>query len=554
MSTPLKQQLLQQLNQLETERSSFEPHWRELSDFTRPRSTRFTASEVNRGDRRNSKIIDPTASLASSVLSSGMMSGITSPARPWFRLATPDPDLMDYGPVKLWLETTEQRMNEVFNRSNLYQSLPLMYGDLGTFGTAAMAVVEDSQRIIRTVHFPLGSYYIANSPSLSVDVCYRKFTMTVRQLVMEFGIDSVSDTVKSMWNSSQYSQWVEVVHAVYPNLERQTGKLEAKHKPFKSVYLEVAGDHEKVLRESGYDEFPIMAPRWEVNGEDVYGSSCPGMLALGGTKALQLMQKRKAQMIDKLTNPPLQVPASLKNQRVNTIPGGINYLDEANPTNKIQTIFDVQPVALKALLEDVQDTRQLIDTAYFVDLFRMMQMVNTRSMPIEAVVEMREEKLLQLGPVLQRLDSELLDKLINRTFSILVNKNLLPVAPDEMQGMDLKVEYISVMAQAQKAIGVGSIERFAGFVGNLARVKPEALDKLNADDAIDNYASAIGVSPTIVATNEQVQAIRQQRQAQQQQMAQMQMAQSAIDGAKTLSDTNLDNDSALSAMTGGGAQ
>lgn len=155
MSTPLKQQLLQQLNQLETERSSFEPHWRELSDFTRPRSTRFTASDVNRGDRRNSKIIDPTASLASSVLSSGMMSGITSPARPWFRLATPDPDLMDYGPVKLWLETTEQRMNEVFNRSNLYQSLPLMYGDLGTFGTAAMAVVEDSQRIIRTVHFPL---------------------------------------------------------------------------------------------------------------------------------------------------------------------------------------------------------------------------------------------------------------------------------------------------------------------------------------------------------------------------------------------------------------
>ncbi|MFN7049764.1 portal protein, partial [Proteus mirabilis] len=293
---------------------------------------------------------------------------------------------------------------------------------------------------------------------------------------------------------------------------------------------------------------------WEVNGEDVYGSSCPGMLALGGTKALQLMQKRKAQMIDKLTNPPLQVPASLKNQRVNTIPGGINYLDEANPTNKIQTIFDVQPVALKALLEDVQDTRQLIDTAYFVDLFRMMQMVNTRSMPIEAVVEMREEKLLQLGPVLQRLDSELLDKLINRTFSILVNKNLLPIAPDEMQGMDLKVEYISVMAQAQKAIGVGSIERFAGFVGNLAKVKPEALDKLNADDAIDNYASAIGVSPTIVATNEQVQAIRQQRQAQQQQMAQMQMAQSAIDGAKTLSDTNLDNDSALSAMAGGGAQ
>ena len=224
MSDSLKQQLNKQLSQLKAERLSFEPHWRELSDFTRPRSTRFTASEVNRGDRRNSKIIDPAAVMAARTLSSGMMSGITSPARPWFRLATPDRDLMDYGPVKLWLETVEQRMNEVFNRSNLYQSLPLMYEDLGTFATGAMAVVADPQRVIRTVPFPTGSFYIANSADLSVDTAVREFSMTVRQVVTEFGMDTVSDTVKSQWNSGQYGQWVNVVHAVYPNLDRQTGK------------------------------------------------------------------------------------------------------------------------------------------------------------------------------------------------------------------------------------------------------------------------------------------------------------------------------------------
>ncbi|HGN0091172.1 TPA: portal protein [Morganella morganii] len=552
MSDSLKQQLNKQLSQLKAERLSFEPHWRELSDFTRPRSTRFTASEVNRGDRRNSKIIDPAAVMAARTLSSGMMSGITSPARPWFRLATPDRDLMDYGPVKLWLETVEQRMNEVFNRSNLYQSLPLMYEDLGTFATGAMAVVADPQRVIRTVPFPTGSFYIANGADLSVDTAVREFSMTVRQVITEFGTDAVSDTVKSQWNSGQYGQWVNVVHAVYPNLDRQTGKLEAKHKAYKSVYYEANSTDDKLLRESGYDEFPIMAPRWEVNGEDVYGSSCPGMVALGSVKALQLLQRRKAQMIDKITNPPLQAPASIKSQRISTIPGGINYLPMADVNNQIKPLFQIPANGTNGLLEDIQDTRQIIDHAYFVDLFRMMQTVNTRSMPVEAVAEMREEKLLMLGPVLQRLDSELLDKLINRTFSVMAENNLLPVPPDEMQGMHLKVEYISVMAQAQKAIGVSSIERFIGFTSGIGQFSPDALDKINVDETIDAYAASIGVPPSVVATNEQVAQIRENR-AQQQAMAQqMQMAQAAVGGAQALGNTPMDDNSALAALAGGG--
>lgn len=552
MSDSLKQQLNKQLSQLKAERLSFEPHWRELSDFTRPRSTRFTASEVNRGDRRNSKIIDPAAVMAARTLSSGMMSGITSPARPWFRLATPDRDLMDYGPVKLWLETVEQRMNEVFNRSNLYQSLPLMYEDLGTFATGAMAVVADPQRVIRTVPFPTGSFYIANGADLSVDTAVREFSMTVRQVITEFGMDAVSDTVKSQWNSGQYGQWVNVVHAVYPNLDRQTGKLEAKHKAYKSVYYEANSTDDKLLRESGYDEFPIMAPRWEVNGEDVYGSSCPGMVALGSVKSLQLLQRRKAQMIDKITNPPLQAPASIKSQRISTIPGGINYLPMADVNNQIKPLFQIPANGTNGLLEDIQDTRQIINHAYFVDLFRMMQTVNTRSMPVEAVAEMREEKLLMLGPVLQRLDSELLDKLINRTFSVMAENNLLPVPPDEMQGMQLKVEYISVMAQAQKAIGVSSIERFIGFTSGIGQFKQEALDKINVDETIDAYAASIGVPPSVVATNEQVAQIRENR-AQQQAMAQqMQMAQVAVGGAQALGNTPMDDNSALAALAGGG--
>jgi len=545
----LKEQLTKQLGMLEQERTTFEPHWRELSDFIIPRGSRFLTSEANRGDRRNNKIVDPTATMANRTLSSGMMSGITSPARPWFKLATPDPEMMDYGPVKLWLETVQNRMNDMFNKSNLYQSLPIIYSSLGTFGTGALAVLEDDEDVIRTMPFPVGSYYIANSPRLSVDTCFRKFSMTVRQLVREFGLNSVSSSTKSAFENGTYEKWVDVVHAVYPNMNRETGKMNAKNKAFRSVYFEVGGDNDKVLRESGYDEFPVMAPRWEVNGEDVYGSSCPGMIALGQVKALQLEQRRKAQQIDKQTNPPMIGPTSLKTQRVSLLPGDITYVDQVTGVEGLRPAYMVNP-NLGDLLGDIQDTRQLINSAYFVDLFMMLQNVNTRSMPVEAVIEMKEEKLLMLGPVLERLNDEFLDPLIDRAFSMMARKNMLPPPPDVMQGMPLRIEYISVMAQAQKAIGLSSLERFVGFVGNLASAKPEALDKLDVDQAIDNYAVMSGVSPTVVVPQEQAQQTRNDRAQQQQQAMALQTGMAAVQGAKTLSEAKTDDPNLLTALAG----
>lgn len=544
----LKEQLQKQQAQLTNDRSSFDPHWRELSDFINPRGSRFLVTDVNRDDRRNTKIVDPTATLAARTLSSGMMSGITSPARPWFKLATPDPDMMDYGPVKLWLEVVQRRMNEVFNKSNIYQSLPLLYASLGNYSTGAMAVLDDDSDVIRTMMFPIGSYYMANSARGSVDTCFRKFSMTVRQLVMEFGLNNVSTSVESLWAAGSYESWIEVIHAVYPNIDRDTAKLNSKNKPVKSVYYEVGGDSDKVLRESGFDEFPIMAPRWEVNGEDVYGSSCPGMIALGQVKALQLEQKRKSQLIDKATNPPMVGPSSLRNQRVSLLPGDITYIDQVTGQDGFKPAYLVNPNTAD-LLADIQDTRQIINSAYFVDLFMMLQNINTRSMPVEAVIEMKEEKLLMLGPVLERLNDECLNPLIDRTFSIMARKNLLPPPPDVLQGMPLRIEYISVMAQAQKSIGLSSLSSTVGFIGQLAQAKPEALDKLNVDQAIDAFAEMSGVSPTVIVPQEQVEQVREQRAQQQQQQQMVAMGMAAAQGAKTLSEAQTADPSVLTALS-----
>ena len=118
-------------NQLDSERSSFISHWRDISDYILPRRSRFSITEANRGEKKNQKIIDSTATLAARTLRSGMMAGITSPARPWFRLTTPDPDLAEFGAVKKWLDDVQRIMATSYLKSNLYNILPVMYGDLG---------------------------------------------------------------------------------------------------------------------------------------------------------------------------------------------------------------------------------------------------------------------------------------------------------------------------------------------------------------------------------------------------------------------------------------
>jgi len=529
-----KQFLEKQLSQLVTARSSYDSHWKELSDFILPNCGRFLTTDAGR-NKRNTKVVDPTGGLASRTLESGMLSGITSPTRPWFSLNTPNKQLMDSWPVKMWLSQVVELMNDVMNKSNWYQSLTVLYRYLGTFATGAISILEDDEDVIRTHVLPIGSYYISNSDRLQVDTVFRKFSMTCRQLVAKFGLENVSDSVKSAWDTGAYETWFEVVHAVLPNTNRDTGKLNSKNKRYSSVYYQPGGSGDKLLSESGFDEMPILVPRWDINGEDAYGSSCPGILALGGVKALQLQQKRKDQAIDKLVNPPMMAPSSMKNERLSLLPGDVSYVNGAGDMGGFKPVYEINP-RISELLESIQDGRQLTNECYFVPLFNMFSNINTRSMPIEAVNEMRDEKMLQIGPVLDRLNDELLDPAIDRIFNIMNRRGMLPPPPEELQGQPLRVEYTSVMAQAQKAVGIGSIERFVGFIGNMTAAGfQQAADKLDVDQAIDEYGDMLGVPTTITKSDEQVQAEREQR-AQQQQAAQsLQIGTGAADIAKTLS-------------------
>ena len=530
MTDNLKTRCAHRWESLKRERKSWVSHWQEISEVLTPRTGRFLATDNNRGDKRHRAILDNTGTRALRTLAGGMMAGMTSPARPWFRLTTMNPELDESYEVKKWLGDVTGIMQLIFNKSNVYRALHTAYEELGAYGTSATIILDDPENVIHCMPLTIGEYAIATDGRGRVNTLYREFRMTVSQLVQEFGYENCSGAVQAMFDQRQFDEWVTVVNAIEPRNMRDPEKLDAKNMPYMSVYFEPASEDGKILRESGFRTFPCLCGRWGVSGGDIYGTS-PGMEALGDLNQLQQEQMRKAQAIDYQSNPPVLVPADLKDDESAIVPGGTVFVDSASQAQMVRSAFDV-PLNLNFLLQDIQDVRGRINEAFYKDIFMMLTEQGGDRMTATEVAERHEEKMLMLGPVLDRLNSEMLDPLISLVFDRLVEYDMLPPLPEELQGVELNVDFISILAQSQKAVTTNAIDRFTNTLGVVAGIKPEVLDKFNADRWADLYADSLGIDAQLIVPAKTVEMIRQQRAEAQQQQAQMEQAQAMAATAK----------------------
>ncbi len=506
MSEGTKQRLVRRRAELVRERASWVPHWRELGDFFYPRRGRFLASNVNKGQKKNSNIINNTAIVARRTLAAGMMSAITSPARPWFKLAAADKDLNDFGPVRVWIEEVERAMRGMFNQSNFYDLLPPYYAELGVFGTAAMMQLDDFSETTRFYGSTVGEYYLATSARGNVNAFYRDVPMTVAHMVESFGLDAVSPSVRNLWDKGNAHAWVEVVHAIEPNFAGDEGASDSANMPFMSAYWEKAdGSENGFLKRGGFRRFPVYATRWEVTPPDVYGAS-PGMDALGDAKALQTEEKQKAKAIVKMADPPMKGPTSLRRKYASVLPGDITYVDESQ--GAFTPSYQVDP-RISELMVDIREVETRINRAMYVDLFLLLATSDRRDITAEEVARKHEERLLQLGPVVQRATNAMLAPLIDNSFATMAEAGLLPPPPPELEGTELEIEFVSLIAQAQQVVGISAIERTAGFVGGLAGAYPQALDKFNVEQSIEEFASAAGAPATLIVPASEIEANRQ---------------------------------------------
>jgi hypothetical protein len=553
-----RQQMHARIEGMRSTRLTWWAHWARLAEVYLPRRYKWfvTPNQWNRGTQINTSIVDETGVLAARTLSAGMMSGLTSPTKPWFKLGFHDLQFVDYGPAKEWLAECERRIARVLAESNFYQALGVLYHDNGVFGSATMLIYEDHEDVIRCYNPCLGEFFIDVSDRLAVDVFAREFTLNLSQLVKQFGMPAVSASSRQgyMSGGSNLTREVVVQHIIEPNTcmydgEKPLGWLVPKKFKWREVYWEQNAQGGALLRASGYNDQIHIAARWDVVSNDAYGRS-PGMDGMPAVNQLQVQQRRKGEAIDKIVRPPMKATPSMRNEPASILPGAITYVNDLGKEG-FAPVYQVNP-NLADMREDISEVQNRVKSVFFVDLFMMISQLDTVRTATE-IDARREEKLIQLGPVIERFENEVLDPVIDRVFAIMARRGLLPPAPQEIQGQALNVQYVSMLAEAQRAASTAAIERLLALVGNIAGINPDTLDKVDFDEAVDYYADALSVQPTIIRSTQATLQVRQVRQQQQQQQQAQQEAMAATQAAATLSKTDVGGGmNALAAMTGGG--
>lgn len=487
----LHKALCAKISTLETIRQPYFLFWRDLADYYLPRRYIWLENAATRvRSMTNPKVLDSTGTIAARVLASGMMNGITSPARPWFSLRiSGQDDTLANNPVRVWLDEVTRRMALVLAESNFYNAMAVMYLDLVVFGTASMLIYEDFDSVIRCYNPALGEFYLAQDDRLAVNTFARRFDYTVEQLVSRWGEENVSPTTLRLWKKggAEAQQTRKVVHLLEPNNDGK-GKV-SKRFPYRETYWEADAPNGRVLAQRGFNEMPGLFVRWELAGNDSYGS-CPAMESLGDVKQLQQETLRKAQGIDKVVNPPIVADIQLQHKPMATIPGGLTFIAGAANIGA-KPLYQIAP-PLGEMTADIRDIQGRIRETFHNPLFQMISQLETVRSATE-IDARREEKLVLLGPVLERFENEALDPTIKRVYAIMQRAGLLPESPPEMEDADIEIQYVSILSSAQRAIGVVPTERWVQFIGNLAAVKPEILNIPNWEELVRNYGRDLGV-------------------------------------------------------------
>lgn len=497
--------------------NSIKADLQEQADYFSPNSVRFIARNVNKPRVRSKKILDSTTLIAVRNFAAGMMTGATSPTRRWFKTAVMNKDISNNWYVKNWCAKQAELSRKILYASNFYQLLPEVYDQLAVFLFSCLSMESDYETVVNFKCLPIGSYFYSKDHRGIINTIYRNYMESARNLINEFGKENCSDAVVEAAEKRPNAMF-EIVHAVEPNMEYINGSPIASQKKFISIYYEVNSD-EKFLRKSGFSRFPYVVFEASCNGEDNYPSKGLGAYALPDAKQLMAMVKEYAKAVKKMVTPAYKGPASLKNKDLSDLPGHYNETDENG--NGLTPVYEVNPRVLE-LKDGINEMRESIKSIFYNDLFAMILNTAERGRTATEVNELKEEKMVLLSPLLEQIHTAL-KQILDWLFYEEEEKGILPQIPDELQGEEIEIEFVSTLAQAMKAQNISSMERFATFVANMAQSlgDPVLAKKIQSEQMIDDYADFANIDPSQVTPTEDILKLRevmQQKQEQQEQL------------------------------------
>ena len=527
-------------------------NWSDLSEFIEPRRSIWltqsagglpTPNNMTRGLEINSSIVDPTATFAARVCTGGMVSGLVSQSRPWFKMVPGLPNIQLDDAARQWFDTTEARIYKILSLSNFYSSSSIKIGDAVVFGTAPRIIYEDAKTVINCYNPCCGEYYVWNDGTGRTGGFARQFVMTILQMVDFFGIDKCPPDIQKLWEEkgSGLDQERIVNHIIEPNYGLQPpGTLGGRpvgivpgNYAWREIYYVMGASEGGPLSYTGYIENPVSVTRWSTQSNDAYGRS-PGMDVLPDVLQLQVETQRKAEAIEKQVRPPLVASMDMKNQPSSSIPGSVTYVAKLGADTGMKPMYEIEP-NIAAMSADIAAIQARIKTGLFNDLFGMFLDMPTKEMTAYETAQRVNERLQIIGPVIENMLGDLRDEL-KRVYGIMERRNLIDPKPDSLKNVPIHIDFVSMLALAAKAAATGGIERLAGFIGNLVAVFPEAKDNFDVDEAINTMAEMLGTPLKILRDKKTIDSMRQAQQqqaSQQQKMANAQhVAQTANIGAQ----------------------
>lgn len=509
------------------------PDLQDLADYFAPNAVRFIARNINKPHVKSKKILDSTTFIAVRNFASGMMTGATSPTRRWFKTGIMNRDnkknKMSYA-AKLWCSNQAELSRKILYASNFYQLLPEVYEQLGVFLFSCMAMEKDYENVANFKVLPIGSYYYSKDGRGVVDTVCRNYMESAKNLVERYGLENCSDAVQQVYKTRPNDMF-EIVHFVEPNREYKEGSPISAQKKFISVTYEVGNGTTSFLKKAGFDKFPYVIFEASCNGEDAYPSKGCGIYALPDAKQLMSMIKELGKAVKKMVSPAYQGSASLKNKRLSDNPGFFN--EDGDNGAGIRPIHEVNPQVLE-LKNIIAELRENIKSIFYNDLFAMILNTAERGRTATEVNELKEEKLVLLSPLLEQIHTAL-KQILDWLFYTEMEAGILPEVPQELEGEEIEIEFISTLAQAMKAQNISSMERFITFTANMAQaVDPVLIKKIKGEKMIDDYADFANIDPNQIAPNEELEALRQQQAEKQAQAEQMQQLQAGSEMIKNI--------------------
>ena len=531
---PEKRKVLQRINQLKQERLRWEDQWIDIRNYELPWVGDFKrqGDDSYPGRRRDLHIAQGCAWASAQIFAAGIMSGLTPPSRQWFKFEFSNSAMNEDVRAGQVLDVRQDIMQSILASSNFYNAIHSSYFEM-PYGQAPLAVLPDINKGVRFQSQTIGTYYIDVGGDGLVNTFARRYPMKLQQVIDTFGVEALplSDRLNIQAgnvpdNVTRYVWWL-----VEPNAQAVPGKIGRLNMPYISMYwIEGSGPNDW-LYVGGFEEFPVPTGRYQVNGNNPYGYG-PGWYALGDSKALQVMKRDYLTAVELSVKPPLTATSDVMAEGINLIPGGVTKLSSPNST--VNPLFNVA-LDMPHLAEEIIRTEDSIKRAYSADLFLMLDSITTGQMTAREIVERQQEKLQQLGPVVERLQEEYLTPVLERTYNILDRAGVFPpMDPDVAQMVsqeDVKIVYISPLAQAQKMSGLVNIEQAIAFVANMAQMWPDAIKTIDPLGTVARYMDMLGAPAKMRRPAEEVQAMIQQEQ---QAIAQAQQEQQAAQLAQAL--------------------